>query len=98
MPVEKLSISLPDTLAASIDRYAAHDGVTRSFLIQEAAARYVAVRDAAGREQARRDSVDAALEGFDEIAREWGEDSRRGVDYLADIRGAASDAADASDE
>jgi metal-responsive CopG/Arc/MetJ family transcriptional regulator len=98
MPVEKLSISLPDSLAASIDRYAALDGVTRSFLIQEAAARYVAVRDAAGREQARREGVDAALAGFDRIAQEWGDDSRLGVDYLAEIRGEATDLADASDE
>jgi len=98
MPVEKLSISLPDSLAASIDRYAARDGVTRSFLIQEAAARYVAARDAEGQERARREGVDAALLGFDAVAAQWGEDSRLGVDYLADIRGEVGRGADASDE
>ncbi len=87
MPAEKLSISLPEGLAASIDALAASDGVSRSFLIQEAAAHYVASRETAAREIQRRESVAAALSGFDSIAAQWGSDERLGVEYLDDIRG-----------
>ena len=87
MPVEKLSVSLPNQLAARIDELAERDGVSRSALIQEAAAQYVASRDTAAQEAARRASVDAALTGFDEVAAGWGTDVRLGVEYLDDVRG-----------
>ena len=87
MSVEKLSVSLPGGLASRIDELAEFDGVSRSALIQEAAAQYVASRDAAVREAGRRAKVDVALAGFDEIAAAWGADDRTGVEYLADVRG-----------
>ena len=87
MSVEKLSVSLPGGLANRIDELAQLDGVSRSALIQEAAAQYVASRDAAVREAGRRAKVDEALAGFDEIAAAWGADDRTGVEYLADVRG-----------
>ena len=87
MSVEKLSVSLPDVLAGRIDELAELDGVSRSAVIQEAAAQYVASRDAAVREVRRRAGVDDALAGFDEIAASWGADDRSGIEYLADVRG-----------
>lgn len=87
MPAEKISISLPQSLAGRIDELAAHDGVTRSFLIQEAAAQYVASREAVERHASIRASIASAIAGFDEIARNWGEDERSVLDYLAEIRG-----------
>lgn len=87
MPAEKLSISLPEDLAARIDALAATDGVSRSFLIQEAAAHYVASRDATQRDAQRRSAVGEALADFDRIAEQWGEDDRQGIEYLDDIRG-----------
>ena len=56
MPVEKLSISLPEGLAQQLDALAKEDGVTRSSLVQEATARYVASRasDSAGEASSRR--------------------------------------------
>lgn len=87
MPVEKLSISMPDTLAARIDEFAERDGVSRSNLIQEAAARYVASRDAEERETRRVDRVGSALRGFDAVAAQWGADDRLGTEYLDEVRG-----------
>jgi predicted transcriptional regulator len=89
MPVEKLSVSLPPQLAARIDALAEEAGVSRSALIQEAAARYVASRDAADAETTRRAQVDAALAGFDGVAAAWGADKRSGVQYLDDLRAGA---------
>jgi predicted transcriptional regulator len=87
MPAEKLSISLPEGLAAHIDALAASDGVSRSYLIQEAAAQYVASREGAARDQARRAAVGSAIAGFDSVAAVWGQDEKPGVEYLADVRG-----------
>lgn len=86
MPVEKLSISLPAPLAGRIDALAEEAGISRSALIQEAAAEYVASRDAVDAERARRGQVGAALTGFDEIADAWGADDRPGLQYLDDLR------------
>ena len=97
MAVEKLSVSLPARLAARIDEFALQAGVSRSSLIREAAARYVASRDAADAELARRAQVDAALAGFDEVAGAWGADQRSGASYLDEIRSVA-DASEATED
>ena len=87
MPVKKLSISLRQDLARRLDEMAEEAGVSRSSLVQEATARYIASNAADAEATRRRDGVDAALAGFDEVAASWGEDSRPGIEYLADIRG-----------
>ena len=89
MTVEKLSISLPDDLARRLNDLAAEDGVTRSSLVREATARYVASRASEAETARRRAGVDAAVAGFDEVAALWGDDERPGVAYLADVRAAA---------
>ena len=93
MPVEKLSISLPQGLAPQLDQLADEDGVSRSSLVREATARYVASRTADAEAEHRRARVDGAIVGLDEVAL-WGEDERQGVEYLADVR----DVGEASDE
>jgi len=53
--VRKVTISLPDELAARIDAEAAATGVTRSELVQEASAQYLAMSsDERAREELRR--------------------------------------------
>ncbi len=89
MPVEKLSISLPEGLAHQLDALAAEDGVTRSYLLREATARYVASRATDAEAARRHAAVDRAVAGFDEVASLWGEDDRPGVEYLSDVRGDA---------
>lgn len=100
MAVEKLSISLPKGLAEQLDTLAEADGVTRSSLVREATARYVATRAADAESQRRRASIDAAVSGFDEAAALWGEDDRQSVEYLADIRdaGRSSDLRQGADD
>jgi predicted transcriptional regulator len=89
MPVEKLSISLPEGLARQLDELAEEDGVTRSSLVREATARYLASRASDAEAKRRRAGAERAVAGFDEVASLWGEDDRPGVEYLADVRGAA---------
>lgn len=86
MASEKVSISLPEELARRIDTLARSDDVSRSFIIQEAAVRYVAARESTERDQGRRASVDTARAGFDEIAQLWGADECAGTQYLDDVR------------
>jgi predicted transcriptional regulator len=86
---DKFSISLPSDLAAELEALARRDGVSRSSVVQEASARYIADRKSLDRDQVRRASVEAALAGFDEIASAWGDDPRQGTDYLAELRGDA---------
>lgn len=87
MGVEKVSISLPRELAAQIDEVAQADGVTRSQLIAEAAASYITRRRRVAEEDARRESIDRALIGLDELASRWGDDELPGVVYLHEVRG-----------
>lgn len=97
MAVDKFSISLPQELVSDVDALAREDGLTRSGVIREATAEYVAARKSAGYEAARQRRVAAAIEGFDAIAAEWGADSVSGIDYLVGIRGEASRPANAHD-
>jgi predicted transcriptional regulator len=87
MSVEKFSISLPEELLVELDRIADAEGLTRSALIREAAASYVAGVDARRREDARRRAVTAAIEGFDQLADDWGADDAPGLDLLDAVRG-----------
>lgn len=91
MAYQKLSITLPDELAAQIDHIATEDGVSRSFVLQEAAARYVVARGADAREEERQASIQRAIEGFRRIQEQWGPDERSGLDYLDEIRGVTKD-------
>jgi predicted transcriptional regulator len=86
MPVEKFSVSLPQELTRQLDELAEATGASRSSLVREATARYVASRAAAAESDRRSASVSTALAGFDEVAAVWGDDGRQGVEYLADIR------------
>jgi predicted transcriptional regulator len=86
MAANKFSISLPPELAAELEALARLDGVSRSSIIQEASARYVAGRMSEERDRRRSVSVDAALAGFEDIAAAWGEDQMKGVDYLSELR------------
>ena len=86
MAVEKFSISLPEDLAGQVDDLAAAEGLTRSALIREATASYVASRASAAHEAERRARIDEALAGFDVVASAWGADDRSGIDYLREVR------------
>jgi len=86
MAVDKFSVSLPEELVASVDEIAAAGGLTRSAVIREATAEYVTRRATGEYAAERRRRVDAALAGFDRIAKEWGPDERSATDLLRELR------------
>lgn len=88
MGVEKFSISLPEELAISLDEIAAADGLTRSAVIREVTAEYVAKRGSAAREAERRARIDGAIAGFERIAARWGPDERSVAEVLSEMRAA----------
>lgn len=92
MPVEKFSVSLPEDLVRDLDEIAAVDGLTRSAVIREVAAEYVAARKSGEYEAARRARVDCAIAGFDDIAATWGEDDESGLHRLRQLRREATGA------
>jgi len=87
MAVEKFSVSLPDDLVADVESIAEQDGLTRSAVIREATARYVAERKSVAYEAERRRRIGAAIEGFRTIADAWGSDERPSLSYLREVRG-----------
>lgn len=87
MAVDKFSISLPGDLLAELDDLAEADGLTRSAIIREAAADYVATRKSEEYSAQRRERVDRAIGGFRGVSERWGRDERSGVQYLHDLRG-----------
>lgn len=91
MAVEKFSVSLPEDLVARIEGLAAEEGVSRSEIIREATARYVASVDGAIAETRRHASVNAAVASFEAIAAEWGDDEIPGLAYLDELRGEAAE-------
>ncbi len=92
MPSGKFSISLPSELVSQLEALAREDGVSRSFVVQEATARYVADRKSLDEASRRRTNVGSALADLDEIAAQWGDDPRQGIDYLADVRASTGEA------
>lgn len=84
--VRKVTVSLPDELLERIDREAQEAGVSRSELVQEASAHYLAhtvderVRD---EQRARRLR---AIEGMREIGRMPSRDPRPSLEILREIR------------
>lgn len=86
MAVEKFSISLPEELVTSLDKIAVQDGLTRSAVIREVAAEYVAKRRSKAYEEERRKKIDGAIAGFERIAKQWGADERSAADVLREMR------------
>lgn len=86
MTVDKFSISLPEELVTSLDEIAAQDGLTRSAVIREVTAEYVAKRRSKKREVERRTRIDGAIVGFEHIAEQWGADERSVAEVLREMR------------
>jgi metal-responsive CopG/Arc/MetJ family transcriptional regulator len=86
MPVDKFSISLPSELVDELDDLAQSEGLTRSGLIREAAAEYVAVRKSSDAEEARRHRIGEAIAAFDRIAASWPPGGKPSLELLHEIR------------
>ena len=84
----KLTIFLPDELLAEIDARAAREDRSRSSVIREASAHYLARTESAEAEARRRVAVDASLALFEELAAAPSLDGRPGLEILREARGA----------
>ncbi len=83
----KLTIFLPDELLAQIDTRAQELDQSRSSVIREASARYLAQAQSADADVARKEAVDRSLALFEELARTPSLDGRPSLEILREIRG-----------
>lgn len=86
MASEKLCISMPADLVDQIDFLAEQLGSSRSYIMREAAAKYLASVAAQTEAARRRSSVEQSLETFEAVATAWGDDDRQGQSYLDEVR------------
>jgi len=84
--VRKVTVSLPDELAAEIDAAAAEQGVSRSEIVQEASAHYLALTVEERAAEERRSRAMRALEGMKRIAAMPKRDPRPSLEILREIR------------
>ncbi|MDT8434795.1 MAG: ribbon-helix-helix protein, CopG family [Anaerosomatales bacterium] len=88
MRMAKLTIFLPDELLAEIDAHAAREDRSRSSVIREASAHYLASTQSAEADARRRAAVDESLALFDELVAAPSLDGRPGLEILREARGA----------
>lgn len=84
--VRKVTISLPDELAARIDAEAAATGITRSELVQEASAHYIAHTTQEREIERVRARRRRAIEMMQEIGRMPERDSRPSLEIIKEGR------------
>jgi len=84
--VAKVTISLPADLLADIDELAIGDGESRSFVMREAATRYVVHARETEAAATRRRGVDAAMALMAEVGRMPVLDDRTSLEILRELR------------
>jgi len=90
--VSKVTVSLPDDLLARIDAEAAARGESRSLIVQEASACYLAQTAEERAQQARRVRVGDAIRAMKSISASAVLDTRPSLEILREVR-ATDDAA-----
>jgi predicted transcriptional regulator len=86
-PVAKLTIFLPDELLAQIDSYAGESERSRSSVIREASARYLAQAASADADARRAAAVESSLALFEQFAHTPSLDGRPSLEILREARG-----------
>ena len=82
----RVTISLPDDLLAQLDAVAQDESLTRSDVVREAAAGYLASR-ASGSEAAQRlKAVEDGIVWLKQIAAQPNDDSRSSLELLREVR------------
>jgi predicted DNA-binding protein len=83
----RITITLPDALLAELDKLAEAEGLSRSGIVREASAHYVAgALDEVAAERRRR-AVEHTLATLDELRRAPVLDDRPSLEILREIRG-----------
>jgi metal-responsive CopG/Arc/MetJ family transcriptional regulator len=85
--MERVAVTLPDDLVGEIDRIAERSGLSRSGVIREASAGYVAEKLTAERDHARRAAVEDTLAFFEEMKRMPVLDDTPVLEMLREMRG-----------
>jgi predicted transcriptional regulator len=85
--VARVTVTLPEDLLAKLDAIAAGDDVTRSDVVREAAAVYVAQCESGAVARARAAAVTDGVSWLETIAAEEPRDPRPGIEILREIRG-----------
>lgn len=93
MPVDKITISLPEGLVLVIDEISEAEGVSRSQVVREAAELYVSDRAMARESVRRREAADRTLSILDELRGRVPQDARSTLDILREARGALDEEA-----
>lgn len=83
---ERVTITLPDGLVAELDAIAERQGLSRSGVIREASARYVAGVDAEETAARRRAGGDDLIAFLEELRRSHPLDGRPVLDILREVR------------
>ena len=84
---ERITITLPGDLVGEIDGIAAETGVSRSSVIREASARYVAERERSATDARRKAAVDDTLAVLERIRELPPLDERPVLEILRELRG-----------
>jgi len=83
----KFTIFLPDGLLTELDDYAEQVGESRSGVIREASALYLAQQRSGEAQAARVGAVRESLELFEKLAAQPSIDGRSSLEILRDLRG-----------
>lgn len=86
MTVAKITISIPEELLGEVDAEAAATGETRSFVIREATASYIARKHADAAAEEHRRSVEKALASMQRIAELPSDEPRSSLELLRELR------------
>lgn len=84
---ERVAVTLPASLVVEVDRIAAESGLTRSALIREASASYVAVRMEQNRKRTLLEATEDLLAFLEQIKGAPALDDRPTLEILRELRG-----------
>lgn len=88
---ERITITLPDGLVAELDAIAESEGLSRSGVIREASARYVAGVRAERTAERRRAAADELIAFIEDLRRSPALDDRPVLDILREVREGGSE-------
>ncbi|MBA4370665.1 MAG: hypothetical protein C0418_03690 [Coriobacteriaceae bacterium] len=83
---ERITITLPAKLVTELDALAERDGLSRSAVVREASARYVAGARQAEAAERRRTATDELLAFLEELRASPALDGRPGLEILREVR------------
>jgi predicted transcriptional regulator len=84
--VTRVTVTLPDEVLQSLDAVAAHEDMSRSEVVREAAVSYLAARESGAESRARSAAVIDGLAWLDTVAHKPSSDPRPSLEILRETR------------